>query len=100
LPAFARTLAATFAAAFVGNVYYHLFLYAPEWMQPDGGRFGSMVLVRCVYCAFLAAGLGWSLARTSRRTERPRWKQAAGILGAAVFFALLHIWNYHEAESP
>jgi hypothetical protein len=43
--------------------------------------------------------LGWSLARASRGTERPRWKQAAGILGAAVFFAILHIWNYHESEA-
>jgi hypothetical protein len=22
-----------------------------------------------------------------------------GILGAAMFFALLHIWNYHEGEA-
>jgi hypothetical protein len=100
LPGIARTLVATFAAAFAGNVYYHLFLYAPEWMQAGGRQFGSMALLRCVYCALLAAGLGWSIGRASRRAERrPPWQQAMGILGAAMFFALLHIWNYHEGEA-
>jgi hypothetical protein len=100
MPALPRALVATVAAAFAGNLYYHLFLYAPELMRDGSGRFVPMALERVVYCGFLATGLGFSFARSLRPRAKAvtGWSRVVGTLWAALFFALLHIWNYQDVD--
>ena len=96
----ARTVLATFAAAFAGNLYYHLILYAPELVR-DPAQFSRMVSARMVYCALLATGLSASFLRALERKSaaaRPWYRQIYGGAAAILFFALIHIWNFHAPE--
>lgn len=98
LPVFWRTMLATVAAAFLGNLYYHLILYWPALAGGSAGDFAARMEARVIYCALLAAGLCGSFARAlpgRRRSTLPsvprRIFQALVVSG---FFALLHVWNF------
>ena len=96
-----RTLLATAAAAFAGNLYYHLILYAPEIARGSPQGFAALAGQRVVYCSLLAAGLCLSFARSLRRpvgSPRPWTSRVFGMLLAASFFALLHVWNFGGQE--
>ena len=96
LPLLARTLLATAAAAFAGNLYFHLILYAPELMRGGQSRFGQYAAARLVYCGLLAASLCWSFTSALRRpkaVERPWPRRALAAAVVASFFAFLHIWS-------
>lgn len=92
-----RLLAAVFAAAFVGNVYYHVIKDATAMAQ------GQLLLVlqaqqsRMFYCLLLALGIFVSMLREQNRRGQavaadvvPRWLR---IFGVWTFFSLISIWN-------
>jgi hypothetical protein len=97
MPRLARTLAATFAAAFCGNVYFHVLMYARRWAIGDSAVFRALVTARLVYCGLLAAALSVSFARALRRqgaptrTGMPRRLFQMAMVSA--MFALLHVWS-------
>ena len=109
LPLIPRTLAATAAAAFVGNLYFHLFVYAPQLMKPHGGQYADLAQLRVIFCAILAAGLCWSFTfllmrksnanktRWARFWRTARWIRLPYMVGVTAFFALLHVWTYGDA---
>ena len=92
-----RLLAAVFAAAFVGNVYYHVIKDAAAIAQ------GQLLLVlqaqqsRMFYCLLLALGIFVSMLREQQRRGQsarggtaPRWLR---VFGVWTFFSLISIWN-------
>ncbi len=92
-----RLLAAVFAAAFVGNVYYHVIKDATAMAQ------GQLLLVlqaqqsRMFYCLLLALGIFVSMLREQQRRGQsarggtaPRWLR---VFGVWTFFSLISIWN-------
>jgi len=104
-PVLLRTLLATWAAAFVGNSYYHAALYAPVLAGGDAHGYRSLVLARLVYCGLLATGLSLSFARALKKPQRvrqkvPRVPRAGQFLLVATFFAAIHVWNYGGAPIP
>ncbi len=91
-----RLFAAVFAAAFVGNVYYHV-------IKEPGMAQGQLVQVllahrsRMFYCLLLVAGIFVSMLREQNRRGQAA---AAGptprllrIFGVWTFFGLIFIWN-------
>jgi hypothetical protein len=104
-PVLWRTLGATWAAAFLGNFYYHAALYAPVLAMGDARGYRSLILARLVYCALLASGLCLSFARALKKPQAAGKKagparRAGQAVVVATFFALLHVWNYGGAPIP
>lgn len=106
LPTFARRLkkwnrlrlfAAVLAAAFVGNVYYHLLLREDLLMAGDAVGLWHVFGARIFYCFLLALGIFVSMVREQTRAaslsvDGParRWLR---IFGVWTFFAVICIWN-------
>ncbi len=90
LPVYLRTILSTFAAAFLGNIYYHVLLYGalPITGHPD--QFLQEIYARVIYCSILATGLSASMLRSLNKRPRIR---VLGMASAILFFALIHIWN-------
>ncbi len=100
-----RMLAAVFAAAFVGNMYYHLLqakndLIAGQWAEL-WGHLGP----RLFYCALLSLGIYFSMLRQ----QKQRGKVGAGkagmadfrklrrIAGVWTFFSLINLWDIRSS---
>jgi len=91
-----RLFAAVFAAAFVGNVYYHLIRVSERMAE---GRVLEELLEhrsRVFYCFLLALGVFVSMLRQQRLRQAPASGKANRILriaGVWTFFGLIFIWN-------
>jgi hypothetical protein len=90
-----RVFAAVFAAAFFGNLYYHIIksdaFTAGQWAGVWAG-FNS----RLVYCFALALGIFISMQREQRRPRgaiRPPARRALAIFGVWTFFAFIRLWH-------
>lgn len=92
-----RLLMAVFAAAFVGNVYYHVIKESDALAQ---GRLWEVLVAqapRMFYCLLLALGIFVSMLREQDRRgaaasvgpARRVWR----IAGVWTFFSLISIWN-------
>lgn len=95
-----RLCAAVFAAAFLGNLYYHVIKSVPL-VRGDWTALAVMFNPRLTYCFLLAAGIWLSMRRQQRRpaTAAPRTapRRALAILGVWTFFAVIHVWHRGEA---
>jgi hypothetical protein len=92
-----RLLAAVFASAFVGNVYYHSldpYHLLVNWHMPWS---------RVFYCFLLAVGIFVSMWREKRRAgEAPAagtGRRVLRIAGVWTFFAIIFIWNTQAKEA-
>jgi hypothetical protein len=92
-----RLLAAVFAAAFVGNVYYHVIKDAAAMAQGQVVQVLQAHQSRMFYCLLLALGIFVSMLREQHRRGEavavglaPRWSR---IFGVWTFFSLISIWN-------
>ena len=97
-----RRFAAVFAAAFVGNLYYH-FLQARTFM--GAAPLATMKIwtmsPRLGYCFLLALGIYFSMLHQQRERGKAAPKQAQAailrrvvrIAGVWTFFSLIHIWD-------
>ena len=92
-----RLFAAVFAAAFIGNTYYHLIKLGDMMVQ--GQVFEGLYALRSriFYCLLLALGIFVSMLREQRRGGRPPAQGQANrllrIAGVWTFFSLIYIWN-------
>jgi hypothetical protein len=98
-----RLFAAVFAAAFVGNTYYHLIKLNEMMVE---GRILDAVYghrSRIFYCFLLALGIFVSMLREQRRGGRPpaagRLRRLLRIAGVWTFFGLIFIWNVGSTAS-
>lgn len=98
-----RIIAAVFAAAFVGNIYYH-------WLRLDKelaiGDFRGMWVIlesRVFYCFLLAVGISVSMLREQKRVKanltQSTTRRAVAIFGVWTFFGVIHIWAL-KAPAP
>jgi hypothetical protein len=92
-----RLFAAVFAAAAVGNMYYHLLQLEIHLAQGSVLDAVFALRSRFFYCVLLAIGLYVSMARQQRRGGEPpsadRAARVRRIFGVWTFFALITIWN-------
>ena len=96
-----RIFAATMAAAFLGNIYYHVLRDSEELVNV--GLTGAWMQVgpRCFYALLLGLGICVSMIREQQRrgaatpsTSSPLRR----IAGVWWFYAIIHIWNVEPAE--
>lgn len=96
-----RLFAATFAAACIGNSFYHFFRDL-DYIQ-NGGAWKALVGFDSYifYSAVLAAGIGISQIR-ERRIENPGWIRAHLVTPFCVisFFCILSIFDYTNKRYP
>ena len=90
-----RMAAAVFAAAFLGNLYYHVIGEA-TFMRGDWARLWQEFNPRLLYCFALALGIFISMQREQRRPKAALarvWpRRALAIFGVWTFFAVIHLW--------
>ncbi len=92
-----RLLAAVFAAAFAGNVYYHVIKNSAAMAQGQLFQVLDAQSSRMFYCLLLAAGIFVSMLREQHRrgsaTVVARTPRLLRIFGVWTFFGLIFIWN-------
>jgi hypothetical protein len=93
-----RMIVATFAAAFVGNMYYHALNQDGLVLHGDLRAAWGALRPRLLYCLLLAIGISVSMLREQKRrgtAPAPRGGLARGlrIAGVWTFFAVIHIWS-------
>jgi hypothetical protein len=94
----ARMFAAVFAAAFVGNMYFHILYFAPEQVVSlDVVALWSSWGTRLVYCFLLAFGIWVSMLRqpaVRASGGKPGfWLRLRRIAGVWTFFSIIQLWN-------
>jgi len=102
-PPWLRTLLATFAAAFVGNLYYHALQQDRALVAGDFAALGAAFPSRTLYCFLLAIGIFLSMTREQRRRGTSvaplgRVARLRRIAGVWTFFALIHVWAHATPE--
>jgi len=90
-----RLVAAVFAAAFAGNIYYHALRDVAGPATVATGSIGILPGARAIYCALLATGIAISLVRErARRGERPGPLVTIRRIAAVwLFYATIRIWS-------
>lgn len=92
-----RLAAAVFAAAFAGNMYYHIIQQADLVALGNVSALWTALNSRLFYCLLLAIGILVSMLRAQRRNAAapapglPR--RLLKMAGVWTFFALIFIWN-------
>ena len=92
-----RIAASTFAAAFVGNMYYHT-IEQPAFLNGSVAGTWAVMHSRLLYCLLLTCGITVSMLREQRRRGGPAAlaggpaRRLRRIAGVWTFFALIHVW--------
>jgi hypothetical protein len=92
-----RLFIAVFAAAFVGNMYYHII--EKEDLLVSGRVFDAAYSLRSrfFYCFLLAIGIFISMWRIQQRGNQAistsMWARGMRMFGVWTFFSLIFIWN-------
>jgi hypothetical protein len=102
-----RMLAAVFAAAFVGNMYYHFLRASESLIAGDLALVWKILGPRMIYCFALAVGIYISMLRQRQRrgntatadSGNGKFAKARRIAGVWTFFALLNFWNTKSTAS-
>lgn len=102
-----RIITAVFAAAFVGNMYYHVLQAKNLLIEGDAAKLWVLLGPRLVYCFLLAVGIAVSMLRqqqlrgrtTALRGQRNGAYRLRRIAGVWTFFALINFWNVISAVS-
>ena len=98
-----RLFVAVFAAAFVGNMYYHLLQRTSLLVEGDVFEALYSLRSRLFYCLLLALGIFVSMRREQfRASQTPgsgRARVVLRILGVWTFFAIINIWNV-RSDAP
>lgn len=97
-----RLFAAVFAAAFIGNMYYHIIKEAIPMAEGNVYHVVYSLRSRFFYCLLLASGIYFSMLREQARAGKSLSNTLpARILrmaGVWTFFSLIFIWNV-EADA-
>jgi hypothetical protein len=100
-----RIIAAVFAAAFVGNIYYHWLGLERALVRADIHEMWSALQSRLLYSFLLAAGIAISMLRQQARvkkqkiTDRGIGRRIVSIFLVWTFFSIIHIWAQEDAAS-
>jgi hypothetical protein len=99
-----RTFLAVFAAAGIGNLYYHLVQSHRLLIAGDASAVWDAFRSRALYSFLLACGVYVSMLREQRRRgrgvpARSTVRRVVSIVGVWTFFALLHVWGIGR-ETP
>lgn len=93
----ARMFVAVFAAAFVGNIYFHILADPDLVLQLDAAGLWAQWSPRLVYCFLLASGIWISMLRQSKQrasgVDAGFWQTVRRIAGVWTFYAIIRIWN-------
>jgi hypothetical protein len=95
-----RLFAATFAAACLGNIFFHFF-FDMGYIEKFGfWKSLAAFHVFMFYAVVLAAGIGISQLR--QRREKPGWIQGRLVpsLCVAGFYCILHVFDYGARTQP
>lgn len=100
-----RIFVAVFAAAFVGNTYYHIVQAKNALVAAQFESIWHIVGPRLLYCLLLALGIHFSMLRQRNRGEKrkittnrlERLQRFRRIAGVWTFFALIHFWNIRSS---
>lgn len=91
-----RMFAAVFAAAFVGNMYYHWMRFNAPLAAGDFPAMWAVLQSRLFYCVLLALGIYVSMQRQQLRAQekaaRRLPRRILAIFGVWTFFSVIHIW--------
>lgn len=92
-----RLCAAVFAAALVGNMYFHILKASNLLVVADFATLWASYNSRIFYCFLLALGIFVSMLRIQRRAGQPPsplpTRRLLRIAGVWTFFALIYIWD-------
>lgn len=102
-----RIFAAVFAAAFVGNMYYHFLEGRISFAKGEFLQIVRALSPRMIYCGLLTLGIYFSMIRQTQRRGKVERSDAATerfltlrrIAGVWTFFALINLWNTRAAGS-
>lgn len=98
-----RIFLAVFAAAFAGNVYYHVLYMPAPVVQGDFQLVWDTWGTRLIYCALLALGIWVSMLRQQHNRGKSRSKDFFSRLrrmaGVWLFFGVIQVWNQKSVES-
>lgn len=86
-----------FAAAFVGNMYYHIIEHSVNIANGQLLHTLDKLSGRFVYCFMLATGIYVSMLREQSRpvgsAVSPTWERYLNRMGVWLFFSLIFIWD-------
>jgi hypothetical protein len=101
-----RILAATFAAAFAGNIYYHVIASRGALLTADFAGIWQAQNPRILYCFLLATGIAISMLRRQAQGSQSSPERASTALGRLrriagvwTFYAIIQIWNIHDGSA-
>jgi hypothetical protein len=98
-----RMLAAVFAAAFLGNMYYHWIRLDAPLARADFVAMWAALQSRIFYCLLLALGIYVSMrreqARSGPKPARSLLRRATAIFGVWTFYSIIHIWAEEDPAS-
>jgi len=102
-----RMFAAVFAAAFVGNMYYHLLKATDDLLADQFAKIWQQLSPRLVYCFLLALGIYFSMLRQQKlrgRIERAdagteKLRKLRRIAAVWTFFSLINFWDIRSSLS-
>ncbi|HJT80959.1 MAG TPA: hypothetical protein VJ719_07170 [Chthoniobacterales bacterium] len=99
-----RLLAAVFAAAFAGNIYYHCVALKGPLVRGNLIEVWAAMQSRVFYSFLLAAGIGVSMLREQSRARQKKpargiARQIFAIFLVWTFFAIIHIWARDDPDS-
>jgi len=96
-----RIVIAILAAAFVGNMYYHLLQAKHPLIAGDAAALWQLLGARVIYCFLLATGVAVSMLRQQSQRGKPASavmtegaaRRVRRIAGVWTFFAVINYWN-------
>lgn len=99
-----RLYTAVFAAACLGNTYFHVLTDLPELARAGLAQAPGLLAPRVFYTALLAAGVAISMQRQRTLRGAGAAPPATGvrlrrIAGVWLFFAVINIWNVSPGEA-
>ena len=99
-----RLFAAVFAAAFAGNLYFHLLALGTDLRGESLATLANTFAPRALYSFLLACGIWVSMLRQQERRGAPlaasRLARLRRIAGVWLFFALIHVYGMGPYSTP
>jgi D-alanyl-lipoteichoic acid acyltransferase DltB (MBOAT superfamily) len=99
-----RMFIAVFAAAFAGNMYFHILEESELLIEGDPAALWTAWGARMVYCLLLAFGVWVSMLRQQSRratksgTAVSNLTRIRRIAGVWTYYAIIHIWHIELSD--
>jgi hypothetical protein len=100
-----RIFTATFAAACLGNLYFHVLGSLPQLLEQGATEARELLVPRAFYSLLLASGVFVSMLREQQRRgsagppgRAQALRRLRRIAGVWLFFGIIHIWNVMPSQ--